>query len=105
MRRNTISDIVDWTRENLVGVGGVGIMFSRTSGDYNTRSTEFDFWKADWQYGTVIANNSFINCSRANVLMGMYQAKTLLLNNTVSGSVKDMYSLDNECSKPPFICK
>ena len=105
IRRNTISDIVDWTRENLVGVGGVGIMFSRTSGDYNTRSTEFDFWKADWQYGTVIANNSFINCSRANVLMGMYQAKTVLLNNTVSGSVKDMYSLDNECSKPPFICK
>lgn len=106
IRRNTISEIVDWTRANLVGIGGVGIMYSRNTGDYNnTTSTPFEAYSAPWQYGTVIENNKFLNCVRANILMGMHQGSTVLLNNIVEGTVKDIYTLDNEYADKPLICK
>lgn len=106
IRRNTISDIVDWTAKNLVGVGGVGIMYSRNTADYNnSTSTPFDAYTAPWQYGTVIESNKFVNCSRANILLGMHHGKTMLLNNTVEGNLQQLWTLDNQYSTAPYICK
>ncbi len=105
-RRNQFIDAEDWTASILKGVGGVGIMYSRNWGDYiNSTSHEHDRWNAPWQYGTVIENNNFVNCARANILMGMFQGKTVLLNNTVSGPITALWQPDNQYSEEPFIVK
>ena len=112
IRKNNISNIVDWEKDNLKTIGGVGIMYGRTSGDYNnSTSSVFYDWPGDWMYGAVIENNTFKNCARANILLGAHQGKTLLLNNAAEGTVKEIWTLDSGkyhipvTPAEPFICR
>ena len=100
VRKNTFSNIVDYAAGNLATLGGNGINYGRTTKEYTVWS-DTNTWQGNWEWGTVIENNSFVNCENYNILLSKHQGMTVLRKNQVDTG--EVYVLENSISGEPIV--
>lgn len=94
VRSNNFSDISDLKYTNKKGLSGVGISVGQRHYSFNGQPPTL-IWNGDWEYGTVIENNSFTNCENHNIILCKHQGGTMLRNNKVSGKISTVFDKEN----------
>ena len=99
MRNNVIKDSIDYKFSSRAGLGGIGIYVGTRMHTY-VNQPYFVTWQGEWEYGTLIENNKISNSEKYNILLCRHQGYTVLRNNTVAGSISELYGIDEECDYP-----
>lgn len=100
VRRNAFSNIKEYSTGNCATLGGSGINYGRTAKEYLSWP-DTTTWQGDWEWGSVIENNTFDNCENYNILLCKHQGKTVLRKNKVAAG--DLYVLENSISGKPIV--
>ena len=104
IRNNSIKNTVDYEYDNRKGLGGIGIEIGTPRVTYHGWP-DTTTWAGFWEYGAVIENNTFENCSLKNIYMCKHQGGMVLINNKVLGGPnKELYTIE-EGGAEPFYCK
>lgn len=93
VRENEFRDMVDFEFASRKTLGGVGIEIGTRNFTYVT-NPETITWNGEWEFGTLIEKNKFINSQKYNVLLCKHQGKTVLRGNEASGNISNVYDIE-----------
>ena len=88
LRSNSFNNMVDCLFDSRRGLGGVAIEIGTR---YRTQNGPTTSWDGGWLFGTLIENNKMKDSLLYNILLCKHQDKTVLRNNTVTGTQTKLY--------------